>query len=131
MSKSFRKYKAYDERTGRLERAIDLVEDGEIKGLKVSRREADDEHPQKRPLRVGPDRANLLPGYRKQQTYEDAQFKFLFGYTLGSDLWEQRSTPIIGWGSGGALLTATVYDPSPGGLAGQPMGLLLALTYGA
>lgn len=111
MARNLRKYRAYDERTGRLERAIDLIEDGEIKGLKTTRREADSEHPQRRPLRVGPDRANLMPGFRKQQTYEDAQFKFVFGYTLGSDLWAQRTTPMFAWGSGGFTLTATIIDP--------------------
>lgn len=108
MARNLRKYRAYDERTGRLERAIDLIEDGEIKGLKTTRREADTEHPQRRPLRIGPDRNNLLPGFRKQQTYEDAKFRFVFGYTTGRDLWAQRTTPIYSWGSGGFTLTATL-----------------------
>ena len=107
MARNLRKYRAYDERTGRLERAIDLIEDGEIKGLKTTRREADDEHPQSRPLRIGPGRANLMPGFRRRNTYEDAQFRFVFGYTAGSDLWEQRATPILGWSSGGFELIAT------------------------
>jgi hypothetical protein len=49
----------YDQRTGRKERYDDLVEDGEIKGIRVHRREADQEHPQKRLRKPGPDRMAL------------------------------------------------------------------------
>jgi hypothetical protein len=46
---------AFDERTGKKVRARDLIEDGEIKGLRVSRRESDAPHPQKYARRIGPD----------------------------------------------------------------------------
>ena len=49
----------YDARTGRKERYSDLIEDGEIPGLRVKRGTEDLEHPQKRLRRVGPDRQAL------------------------------------------------------------------------
>lgn len=128
MGKFLRKHRAYDQRTGRLERAIDLIEDGDQRGLKVHRREADAEHPLRRPFKIGADRANLFPGLQGKKTYEDAQFLFVFGYSLGADLWAQRTVPILSWGSGGAVLTATVAGGGGGSNTGQPVGLLIILT---
>ena len=113
MGRYMRKHRAYDQRTGRLERALDLIEDGDVKGLKVHRREADPEHPLRRPFRVGADRANLFPGLLGERTYEDAQMRFSYGYTLGANLWEQRTLPIIAWGIGGFVLSATIVNLDP------------------
>jgi hypothetical protein len=49
----------FDARTGKKERYADLVEDGEIPGLRVKRGTEDLEHPQKRLRRIGPDRQAL------------------------------------------------------------------------
>jgi hypothetical protein len=54
-----RKPIAFDQRTGRKIRYDELVEDGEIPGLRVKRGTEDQEHPQKRLRRVGPDRQAL------------------------------------------------------------------------
>jgi hypothetical protein len=51
--------KVVDQRTGRLAYAIQMVEDGEIRGLYVKRGEDDKEHPQKFPKVIPPDRATL------------------------------------------------------------------------
>lgn len=60
MSRSLgRKPIAYDQRTGRKVRYDDLVEDGEIKGLRVHWREADQDHPLNYPVVIGPDRTHL------------------------------------------------------------------------
>jgi hypothetical protein len=45
----------FDQRTGKKQRYSDLVEDGEIPGLRVKRGTEDLEHPQKRLRRIGPD----------------------------------------------------------------------------
>jgi hypothetical protein len=54
-----RKPIAFDQRTQAKVRYSDLVEDGEIPGLRVKRGTEDQEHPQKRLRRVGPDRQAL------------------------------------------------------------------------
>jgi hypothetical protein len=80
-----RKMLALDQRSGRLERAVMLLEDGVIRGLKVHRREADP--PLLRPLNVGPDRATLkLTPYRES---ERGRFTFTPGYWGQSDLTRQ------------------------------------------
>lgn len=122
------KFKAYDQRTGRLERAVDIIQDGDEPGLWVARAEADPPHPLRRKVIIPPDRTNYFPGRVKENTYEDAQFKYMFGYTAGPNLWQQRTTPVLSWGSGGALLDATEFVGGGEG-AGTPIGLLLALTY--
>lgn len=54
-----RHMKRLDDRTGRLERAVNLVNDGVIPGIKVARGEADRPHPQSRTKVIGLDRALL------------------------------------------------------------------------
>lgn len=49
----------YDQRTGFKVRYRDLVEDGEIPGVRTHKREADSEHPQKYLRPVGPDQIAL------------------------------------------------------------------------
>jgi hypothetical protein len=104
MPRNIRKMKAYDQRTGRLERAIDLVEDGNRPGVKTTRREADRFHPQRTPIRVSPDRiaARALVG---------DEFRYVYGYTLGGNLWEQRSLPIVSWSIGGVSFSASAHIP--------------------
>jgi len=104
MARNIRKYKAFDQRTGRLERAIDLIEDGDKPGLRVHKFEADRFHPQRIPVRIGPDRIAPRPPVGDE-------FRYVYGYTLGVNLWEQRSLPIVSWGIGGVVFAASAHVP--------------------
>lgn len=96
MSLRRNKFRAYDQRTGRLERAINIIEDGDSPGLKVARGEADQAHPLRKHPRIPPDRKNLFPGLVRDDAYEDAQFKYVYGYTSsGSNLWERGAQKLI------------------------------------
>ena len=97
-----RRFKALDGRTGRLERAVNLVEDGEARGLKVHRREADQPHPLSSPSPIPIDRATIVAGMRGQDKSEDKGFKFVVGFTLSGALYESRSSPVLVLVSGGA-----------------------------
>lgn len=77
----------YSQRTGRKVRAVDLVEDGENRGLVVERSEADREHPQKFAKRVPADRISLrhpMPEASVQPCTIN------IGWEAPSDLWEGR-----------------------------------------
>jgi hypothetical protein len=89
------KFKAYDMRTGRLERATQIIQDGDEPSLWVSRSEADPAHPLRRKIRIPPDRGNLFPGRTKQNTYEDAKFKYVYGYTSGPNLVSRNTQKTI------------------------------------
>lgn len=89
------KFKAYDQRTGRLERAVNLIQDGDEPALWVSRAEADPPHPLRRRVVIPPDRTNYFPGRVKENTYEDAQFEYVYGYSAGQNLWERQAAPLV------------------------------------
>ena len=96
-----KRFKALDGRTGRLERAVNLIEDGEMRGLKVARREADKPHPLSNPGPIPVDRATIVAGMRGQDKSEDKGYTFVVGFTLAGTLYEARSSPVLVLASGG------------------------------
>lgn len=100
-----RRFKALDGRTGRLERAVNLIEDGELRGLKVARREADKPHPLSNPSPIPIDRTTIVAGMRGQDRPEDKGFRFVVGMTLSGALHEMRTCPVLVLASGGAILS--------------------------
>jgi hypothetical protein len=90
---------AFSSRSGFKVRHSELVEDGEIRGLRVKRGEDDPEHPQKFLKPAGPDRLNL---YRPQPEAFKSGVTVLVGWEAGSDLWAGKApidTLNIGVGS--------------------------------
>lgn len=98
------KYKFLDQRTGRLARAVELTEDGEIPGLKVARREADKKHPLSLPYPIPPDRVQLKQPYTEKQV---GPTNVLVGYGGTSTLGQRQTIPTISYGAGGVSLTYT------------------------
>lgn len=92
---------AYDQRTGKKIFYRDLVEDGEIPGLRTHRREADSEHPQKYLRPVGADQIAL---YRPSPESARHDLTLTAGrMPASSNLWEGRETvPIITVGTAAA-----------------------------
>lgn len=93
----------YSQRTGRKVRAVDLVEDGEIRGLIVERADADREHPQKYAKRAPPDRISL----RRPMPEASVQpCTVNIGWEGTGNLWEGRQEPRhISLVLGNAILT--------------------------
>jgi hypothetical protein len=84
--------RAFDQRTGRLERAIDLVQDDQDRTIKTTRAEADKYNPQSRPIRPGPDRVMFKgPGTQEVQS---GRYVWMVGGTANSNF-ERPSTPAI------------------------------------
>ena len=107
---SSRRYrmKALDGRTGRLERAINLVEDGEVRGLWTKRSEADPAHPMSKPVVIGVDRAQIMQGILPKSGDPERGYTHRVGYTSSStSLYTQRETQALGLTSGGAVLEYT------------------------
>lgn len=105
----------YDARTGAKVRYDQLVEDGEIPGLRVKRGTEDTEHPQKFLRKVGPDRQGL---WRPAPEVVRQPETVTIGYeALNPDaLWEGRApTPEINLYIGGFQLQFSV--PAPAGFA--------------
>ena len=74
-----RHMKRLDDRTGRLERAVNMVNDGMIPGILVRRGEQDRVHPQSSPRVVGLDRASLK-GFKPADN-ATTNFVFQVGFT--------------------------------------------------
>jgi len=55
-----RYFKRLDDRTGRLERAVNIINDGEKPNLRVHKREADKPHPLSTPRAIPADRAQIV-----------------------------------------------------------------------
>ncbi len=55
-----RYFKRLDDRTGRLERAVNIINDGEKPNLRVHKREADKPHPLSSPRAIPADRAQIV-----------------------------------------------------------------------
>lgn len=104
MSKRYN-FKALDQRTGRLERACTLLEDGER--AKIKTREPDPLHPQSRPRTIGLDRAQIVQGMNGEQKLEDRQYTFRVGITASTDLTSYRGSISLVPYSGGFSLTYT------------------------
>lgn len=77
---------SYSQRSYRKVRAEDIVEDGEIKGLKVARGEEDQEHPQKFLRPPGPDRMAL---FRPVPESKSEPVTIHVGYESGTDFIER------------------------------------------
>lgn len=92
-------FKSLDQRTGRLERACTLLEDGERPRLKT--REPDPRHPLSRPFVIGMDRAQVVAGMQGENKFEDRQFKFAVGTTTPNDLVGIRGMQSFVLSSGG------------------------------
>jgi len=105
---------AYCQRTGRKVPYDEIVEDGEIKGLRVAAADADEEHPLKFYRMPGPDKQALrrpLPESSRELYDID-----VVG-TWPDELWRGRTKVPV--------LTEKYYPPSSGV---RPIGLLMALT---
>jgi hypothetical protein len=79
-----RYFKRLDDRSGRLERAINIINDGENPNLRVSRQEADPPHPLTRPRAIPPDRVSIVgPG---DKDLSITNYVWSVGYSAGTDL---------------------------------------------
>jgi hypothetical protein len=78
----------YSARSGFKTRHADLVEDGEIRGLRVKKGEEDQEHPQKFRKPVGADKINL---YRPQPENYKSPVTILVGWNGGSNLFDSKT----------------------------------------
>lgn len=79
-----RYFKRLDDRSGRLERSINIINDGENPNLKVHIREADPPHPLTRPRAIPPDRVSIVGPSDKDLTITN--YVWNVGYTGGTDL---------------------------------------------
>lgn len=105
----------FDQRTGKKERFSDLIEDGEIPGLRVKRGTEDFEHPQKRLRRVGPDRQALWRP-APEVVIQTAEINIGLELLNPDALWEPRaSVPALALAIGGFQLEFSV--PAPPGFA--------------
>lgn len=87
-----RYFKRLDDRSGRLERAINIINDGENPNLKVHIREADPPHPLTRPRAIPPDRVSIVGPGDKDQSVTD--YVWRIGYAAGTDLLRAPMTVI-------------------------------------
>ncbi len=107
MSTRRNRFRRLDDRTGRLERAVNIINDGQMPSLRVHRREADEEHPLSRPFKIPVDRSTLLNIGPAGNT-EGRQVKIYVGYTPSiSNLSATRTTTAVMITSGGFTLTYT------------------------
>ena len=91
---SVRRYmKRLDDRTGRLERAINMVNDGIIPGILVRRGEQDLPHPQSYPKIVGLDRAQI----KASPPIDDASLNTVFyvGITAIGSNFQRPNMPML------------------------------------
>ncbi len=98
------RFKFLDQRTGRLARAVEMTEDGEIPGLKTTRREADKKHPLSLPYTIPSDRVQLKLPYTEKQS---GPTNVLVGYGGTSTLGQRQLIPTVSYSGGGISLTYT------------------------
>src|SRR5881392_2683276 len=87
--------KMTDGRTGRLERAVTMVEDGMIPGLYVRNGENDRAHPQAKRLKIAPDRATLRQQKNNPEPTGPTVYRVGQTFPHGSNLWEAPSVPVL------------------------------------
>lgn len=107
MSTRRNRYVALDQRTGRLERAINLVNDGQEPNLKVMRSEADKYNPQTRGVRIPLDRVAVM-GQAWISEPERGPTNVLIGYDAGASAgsnWERPGVPALHYGRSGGFET--------------------------
>ena len=104
----------YSQRSMFKVRAEELVEDGEIRGLRVRRGEEDQEHPQKFLKPAPPDRLNL---YRPQPENFIGNVTINVGWEGSTNLWEGRfAIDSLNIGLSDYLITTVVAaDPGDAG----------------
>lgn len=100
-----RKPIGFDSRTGFKTRHYDLIEDGEIPGLRVKRGTEDLEHPQRKLRRVGPDRQAL---WRPAPEVVIAAAEVIIGFESDADYLDspRMATPAVPLYIGGFAITA-------------------------
>ncbi len=112
-----RHMKRLDDRTGRLERAINMVNDGIVPGILVRRGEQDRVHPQSMPRLVGLDRAQLKPTPPIDDALENAVF--YVGFTAMGSNFQRPNMPSLRfeqtWGTFTYYDDGTQYGYSEGG----------------
>lgn len=109
------RFKRLDDRTGRLERAVNMVNDGMIPGIWVRKGEEDKPHPQSFPRPIGPDRATLKA--LKDEDSASLNFTYRVGYTANSNF-ERPSIPCASFGITTGIYSyflVTEYGYSEGG----------------
>lgn len=98
------RFKFLDQRTGRLARAVELTEDGEIPGLQTTRRNADKKHPLSTPVSIPPDRATYKVQYTEKQT---GTYTYRVGMMGTGTLGQRQQSVAIRYSSGGVTLNYT------------------------
>ena len=96
---------AFEQRFGRKVLHRDLVEDGEIPGLRVHRADADPEHPQKRLRPIGPDQIAL---FRPQPEIVSHSVRYVVGErSYSTNLYDGIEYVPVSYGftSGSGLVT--------------------------
>lgn len=86
--------KAFDDRSGRLERAMDLIQDGQNPKLMVTRGEADRFNPQSIKRRVPPDRVHLKGGAFAPERMI-GRFIWMVGYTADSNFARPEMAAVV------------------------------------
>jgi hypothetical protein len=87
--------KVLDQRTGRLAYAIDMVEDGEIRGLYVRRGEDDQQHPQKFPKIIPPDRAQFVRKMYDADLEGSQLRRYVVGYSADPTTFAREGFPVL------------------------------------
>ena len=95
MASKRNRMKVIDQRTGRLARAVQMVEDGEIRGLYVRKGEEDREHPQKYPKVIPPDRAQFARKMYDADLEGSWMQDFRVGCEADPETWLTATNPVI------------------------------------
>lgn len=110
--------KVLDQRTGRLAYAINMVEDGEIRGLYVKRGEDDPEHPQKYPRVIPPDRAQVVRKMYDADLEGSALRSYVVGYTADPTTYAREGWPMLCLVESNGVFTYTLTDDYGYGIGG-------------
>lgn len=102
------RFYARDERTSRLERAVNLVEDG-YTGVKVLRSDRDRAHPLDRPVDIPPDRVTYRRANRLAEI-ERGPVTVMVGYGGVGDNYERPGIDTTSYAQTGGTITYTLAD---------------------
>jgi hypothetical protein len=93
-----------DQRSGRLAYAIQMVEDGEVRGLYVKRGEDDKQHPQKFPKVIPPDRSQVARKmYDADLEGSQVTGKVVIGFLADPVTFERQGIPGMSMDSSGSV----------------------------
>ena len=101
------KFKAIDQRSGRLERAVALTEDG-VTGMLVRKGDHDRPHPQSAPRPMPIDRATLLGAPEPEMQRGDTVIDV--GYSNPGSNYERPDMPVITFPGTGGTITYNIND---------------------